>query len=70
MGALFVIIILLGITACLLLYLLSIPRIDDDGDIYIDDGIDHCKNCELCSKDNCRHCVFNKYNGKREHYDK
>ena len=69
MSALFVIIFLLGIAACLLLYLLSIPRIDDDGDIYIDDGIDHCKDCEVSSKDNCRHCVFNKYNGKREHYD-
>ncbi len=63
MAAFILIILLLLIIVFGLMMLLSFPT-PDDGDTYIDDGIDHCKDCEICSKEHCKRCVFNRYNRK------
>lgn len=58
----FVIIILL-LLICGGLLLASWPEADN-GPFYIDDGVDHCADCEVCSKESCKHCIFNRHNGK------
>lgn len=56
-------IIILILLACVALLLLTWPESADEP-FYIDDGIDHCKDCEICSKEHCKRCVFNRYNRK------
>ena len=53
--AIIILILLLVLQVCLF------AQPDDDKN-YIDDGIDHCADCEICSKENCRKCVYNKFN--------
>ncbi len=62
MAAFFIVLCLLLVVLTGMLWLLIQPPLEDDGDIYIDDGIDHCKDCEICSRERCSRCVYNKYN--------
>ena len=53
-----IVIALLLVALIIQIVLLQAP----DDVFYIDDGIDHCKDCEICSKENCRKCIYNKFN--------
>lgn len=58
-----VLLILALIAACLIAILCLMPRLEDDGDFYIDDGIDHCIDCDVRyieGAEACRECVYNR----------
>ncbi len=59
MDGLIIALIVLSIFVVAQLFLFEQPDNDKN---YIDDGIDHCKDCEICSKENCRRCIYNKFN--------
>lgn len=54
-------IIILALLLVALIIQIVLLQVPDDA-FYIDDGIDHCKDCEICSKENCRKCIYNKFN--------
>lgn len=58
MLAILIVIALLLVALIIQIVLLQVP----DDVFYIDDGIDHCKDCEICSKESCRKCIYNKFN--------